>query len=339
MGSRKSELAMIQTNTVIEQLQKHFPKVEFEIVTMETIGDFVQDKPLANIGQSNLFTKELEKALATSKVDMLVHSMKDLPSTLPEGMVIAAVYKRDDPFDAIVLHSKHKGRTIETLPEGSVLGTSSVRRVAMLKHAHPHLKFKDVRGNLNTRLRKLDEGKIYDGLILAKAGIERMGWDHRISQVLNGPSDMYAVSQGALGVEVLESSSGLIDLLSVLHHRDTVLQCVSERALLRTLEGGCSAPVAVKAEVTEDKLNLHACTLSLDGSKRVSGSKEVSLTTDSSPKDSDKTVFASVVAPNIPACNLKEAEEVGVSLAKELLDKGADAILKEAKDEIAKRRP
>ncbi|PIK59590.1 putative porphobilinogen deaminase isoform X2 [Apostichopus japonicus] len=331
-------LAMIQTNTVIENLQKEFPEVEFVIETMETVGDFVQDKPLANIGQSNLFTKELERALAASKVDMLVHSMKDLPSKLPEGMVIAAIYQRDDPFDAIVLQSKHRGRTLSTLPEGSVLGTSSVRRIATLKHAHPHLRFKDVRGNLNTRLRKLDEGKVYDGLILATAGMQRMGWDHRISQVLNEPSDMYAVSQGALGVEVLQSNSGLIEMLSSLNHEDTVIQCVCERALLRTLDGGCSAPVAVRTEVTKDKIELQASTLSLDGSERISSSKEAILTKTSEKASKETAAYSSVVAANISGVTMATAEELGISLAKELLSMGADKILREAKEEIEKRR-
>lgn len=339
VGSRKSELAMIQTNGVIEKLKQKFPDVTFEVVTMETIGDFVQEIPLSSIGQSNLFTKELEKALAAGQVDMLVHSMKDLPSKLPEGMIIGAVCERDDPFDALVLHSKHRGRTLETLPEGSVIGTSSVRRIALLKHAHKHLKFKDVRGNVNTRLRKLDEGKDYDGLILATAGMQRMGWDHRISQVLNDPKYLYAASQGALGVEVLEQNSSLIKMLSTLNHPETVLQCVCERALLRTLQGGCSAPVAVRTEVTKEQLHLTAASLSLDGSEMISKENQSRIPDDlRASAENEESLFSNVVAPNISHSAMMAAEQLGVSVAEELLKMGADKVLKNAKEEIEKRR-
>ena len=166
---------MIQTRTIIAALQKLYPNIKFEITTMKTIGDNILDKPLPNIGQTNLFTKELEVALAAKEVDMIVHSLKDLPTTLPPGMTVSVIYKRDNPTDALVLHPKHNGLQIQTLPKGSVIGTSSLRRIAQLKRNFPDLEFKTVRGNLNTRLKKLDQSGEYDALVLATAGLERMG--------------------------------------------------------------------------------------------------------------------------------------------------------------------
>ncbi|XP_072166326.1 porphobilinogen deaminase-like [Diadema setosum] len=345
IGSRKSELAMIQTNLVVESLQKIHPNIEFKIVTMETIGDRIQDKPLSSIGESNLFTKELEKALALNEVDMIVHSLKDMPTRLPTDMAIGAISEREDPHDALVLHKKHTGVSIETLPEGSVIGTSSVRRVAQLKRKFPHLVFKDVRGNLNTRLRKLDEDKVYDGLILAVAGLLRMGWEHRISQILSPEICKYSVSQGALGVEIKTRNRHMQQVLSGLNHPQTLLRCVAERALLKTLEGGCSAPVAVHTEINDGELMLTAAVLSLDGSELREEKMTVKLPQDltqehsfDSESNAETQLYSSVVAPLISQHAMQEAEALGIRLAKALFDKGAGPILQAAKDEIAERR-
>uniref|UniRef100_A0A8C9XQI4 hydroxymethylbilane synthase n=1 Tax=Sander lucioperca TaxID=283035 RepID=A0A8C9XQI4_SANLU len=254
IGTRKSQLARIQTDSVAAKLKELNPDINLEIVAMSTIGDKILDTALSKIGEKSLFTKELENALERNEVDLVVHSLKDLPTTLPSGFTIGAVLKRENPHDAVVLHPKHIGKTLETLPDNSVIGTSSLRRAAQLKKRFSHLEFKDIRGNLNTRLKKLDEKADFAAIILAAAGLRRMGWDNRISQIL-GPEDcMYAVGQGALAVEVRARDADILEMVSVLHDPDTVLRCIAERAFLRHLEGGCSVPVAVHTEVKDSQV-------------------------------------------------------------------------------------
>ncbi|KAF6026504.1 HMBS [Bugula neritina] len=248
---------------------------EFKVITISTQGDQILDKPLSKIGEKSLFTKELEIALEDLKVDIVVHSLKDLPSTLPPGMAIGAVLHRDSPYDAVVFSAtKYAGQkmSLSELPEGSVIGTSSLRRVAQIKMAYPHLKFADVRGNLNTRLRKLDATNgIYDALILAEAGLDRMGWSERVGEVLDEGNCMYAISQGAMAVECRSFDIETLELLSKLSHKETLLRCLAERALLRTLEGGCSVPIAVFSKVAEEgnSLLLRGGVFSLDGSESI----------------------------------------------------------------------
>ncbi|MFM7367528.1 MAG: hydroxymethylbilane synthase, partial [Sphaerospermopsis kisseleviana] len=173
IGSRKSQLALVQTYWVREQLQKSYPDINFEVHTMSTQGDKILDVALAKIGDKGLFTKELELGMIEKSIDFAVHSLKDLPTNLPEGLALAAITERENPADAVVFHEQYKGQTLETLPAGAVIGTSSLRRLAQLRHKFPHFTFKDVRGNLNTRMAKLDAGE-YDALILAVAGLERL---------------------------------------------------------------------------------------------------------------------------------------------------------------------
>ena len=314
VGSRASELAMIQTRTIIAELQKLYPSITFEVVTMKTIGDLVLDRPLQNIGQTNLFTKELETALAAKQVDFIVHSLKDLPTTLPQGMALSVIYKRDNPTDALVVSTRHRGRSIADLPPGSVIGTSSVRRIAQLRRAYPSLVFKTVRGNLNTRLSKLDESGEYDGLVLATAGLVRMGWRDRIAQELDQAVCMYAVGQGALAVEARSDDDRTNGLLLPLNDMATLVCCVAERSLLRTLEGGCSVPVAVQSSAGEGKLCLHGAVFSLDGSQTIQDAVTANL-------------------PDVMEMEKCRAlgEKVGVELAQLLLSRGAGPILQEAK--------
>lgn len=278
VGSRKSQLALVQTNCVVERLRRLYPDTRFEIITMSTTGDQILDQPLAHIGEKSLFTKELEIALEDLKVDLVVHSLKDLPSTLPAGMAIGAVIKRDSPYDVVVFSKRVRQQqlqggdgpsmTLDMLPAGSTVGTSSLRRIAQLKRRYPHLKFHDVRGNLNTRLRKVDdENGLYDALILAEAGLDRLEWHDRIDQVLSPDDCMYAVSQGAMAVECRSFDIETLDMLSPLHDRDTLLRVVAERALLRSLEGGCSVPVACHTEVLDGgcRLRMRGGVFSLDG--------------------------------------------------------------------------
>ncbi|XP_070761849.1 porphobilinogen deaminase-like isoform X3 [Enoplosus armatus] len=283
---------------------------------MSTTGDKILDTALSKIGEKSLFTKELENALERNEVDLVVHSLKDLPTTLPPGFTIGSVLKRENPHDAVVLHPKHAGKTLDTLPEKSVIGTSSLRRAAQLKKRFPHLDFKDIRGNLNTRLKKLDEKEDFAAIILAAAGLKRMGWERRISQ-------------GALAVEVRARDTDILEMVSVLHDPDTVLRCIAERAFLRHLEGGCSVPVAVHTMVKDSQLYLTGAVYSLDGSDSLKETMQTGIAAAAaSPEEVDEQVQrVGVTASKISGEAQDRAERLGVDLAKLLLSKGAKEIL------------
>lgn len=318
VGSRSSQLAMVQTNTIITALKKVHPEMEFVVQTMETIGDKVLDQALPNIGSTNLFTKELELALAANKVDMIVHSLKDVPTTLSPEFALSAIFKRDDPTDALLLAPKHKGKELASLPPGSVVGTSSLRRMAQLRSHCPGLLFKSVRGNLNTRLKKLDaEGGEYDALVLATAGVERLGWHNRISQRLEPSYCLYAVGQGALAVETRSNDARLKQLVGCLNDTSTVVCCTAERAFLHVLEGGCSAPVGVCCNVEGGYVKMTGAVHSLDGTKKVEGTISKPL-----PEKWDGLDYNAL-------CSFGSA--IGDQLAGTLLEKGARPILEEAK--------
>ncbi|MBD2165856.1 hydroxymethylbilane synthase [Calothrix membranacea FACHB-236] len=299
IGSRKSQLALVQTHWVKEQLQKSFPEIAFEVHTMSTQGDKILDVALAKIGDKGLFTKELEVGMLNKEIDFAVHSLKDLPTNLPEGLTLAAITERENPADALVLHEKYKGQTIDTLPEGAVIGTSSLRRLAQLRNQFPHFTFKDVRGNLNTRMAKLDAGE-YDALILAVAGLERLGMSDRVHQILPKEISLHAVGQGALGIECRADDTELISLLKAIEHPQTRDRCLAERAFLRDLEGGCQVPIGVNTEIHGDQLTLTGIVASVDGQKLV--------------KD---TVSGEA----------KNAEQLGTELANLLRQQGAQEIL------------
>lgn len=285
VGSRKSELALIQTKHVIARLQKLYPKKKFEIHTMSTIGDRVLNISLPKIGEKSLFTRDLEDALRNGGVDFVVHSLKDLPTALPTGMAIGAVLEREDARDALVLREDYKGHTIETLPEGSVIGTSSLRRTAQIRRQYPQLIVCDIRGNLNTRLAKLDANNSkFAGIILAQAGLVRMGWESRISQVLEPTDLLYAVGQGALAVECRAKDEEVLAMLRSLMCLSTTCRILAERSFLKTLGGGCSAPVAVWSNLDGDlletnqnnsnsALSLVGAVWSLDGSTEIRDKK------------------------------------------------------------------
>jgi hydroxymethylbilane synthase len=268
IGSRKSQLALVQTYWVREQLQKSYPEIAFEVHTMSTQGDNILDVALAKIGDKGLFTKELEVGMINQEIDFAVHSLKDLPTNLPEGLALAAITERENPADALVVHEKFKDKQIETLPVGAVIGTSSLRRLAQLRNKFPHLTFKDVRGNLNTRLAKLDAGE-YDGLILAAAGLQRLGMGDRVHQVLPKEVSLHAVGQGALGIECRADDTELISLLKVIEHPETRDRCLAERSFLRSLEGGCQVPIGVNTEINGDNLTLTGVVASIDGQNLV----------------------------------------------------------------------
>jgi len=268
IGSRKSQLALVQTYWVQEQLQKSFPDITFEVHTMSTQGDKILDVALAKIGDKGLFTKELEVGMLNQEIDFAVHSLKDLPTHLPEGLTLAAITERENPADALVVHEKHKDKQIDTLPAGAVIGTSSLRRLAQLRHHFPHFAFKDVRGNLITRLAKLDAGE-YDALILAAAGLERLGMSDRIHQVIPKEISLHAVGQGALGIECRADDHELLSLLKAIEHPQTRDRCLAERSFLRSLEGGCQVPIGVNTEISGENLTLTGIVASVDGQKLV----------------------------------------------------------------------
>lgn len=299
--SRKSQLALIQTHWVRDELQRHFPELAFEVVTMDTQGDKVLDVSLSKIGDKGLFTQELEDSMLRGDSDFAVHSLKDLPTRLPQGLMLGCVTEREDPADALVMHENNKDKTLATLPAGAVIGTSSLRRLAQLRHHYPHLTFKDIRGNLNTRLRKLDEGG-YDAIILAVAGLQRMDMGDRIHETLPADISLHAVGQGALGIECREGDEEILALLSVLSHDPTTARCLAERAFLRELEGGCQVPIGVNTVLDGDTLTLTGLVASLDGQRVIKNTVE-------GPADT--------------------ADALGTQLAKQLRSEGAQEILDE----------
>jgi hydroxymethylbilane synthase len=306
IGSRKSQLALVQTYWVQEQLQKHFSDRKFEVHTMSTQGDKILDVALAKIGDKGLFTKELESGMLQNDIDFAVHSLKDLPTRLPEGLCLGCVTEREDPADALVVHERNKDKQLESLPEGAVVGTSSLRRLAQLRHHYPHLSFKDIRGNLNTRLQKLDSGD-YDAIVLAVAGLQRLGMGDRIHQVIPAEVSLHAVGQGALGIECRTEDEEVLQLLKALEHQPTAQRCYAERAFLRELEGGCQVPIGVNTVINGDTLTLTGMVSSIDGQKMV--------------KD---TLSGSATNP----------EALGIQLARQLRQQGATEILEAIFTEI-----
>lgn len=301
IGSRKSQLALVQTYWVQEQLQQRFPECTFEVHTMSTQGDKILDVPLAKIGDKGLFTKELEVGMLSNETDFAVHSLKDLPTNLPEGLILGCVSERENPADALVVHANHQDKQLETLPAGAVVGTSSLRRLAQLRHHFPHLEFKDIRGNLNTRLAKLDEGE-YDAIILAVAGLQRLGMGDRVHQIISPEISLHAVGQGALGIECRAGDDDILELIKALEHTETAQRCYAERAFLRELEGGCQVPIGVNTKIEGDQLTLTGLVASLDGQRLI--------------KD---TVTGAAVT----------AELLGIDLAHRLRQQGAQEILEE----------
>ncbi|HBV86366.1 MAG TPA: hydroxymethylbilane synthase [Desulfosporosinus sp.] len=265
IGTRDSQLAMWQAEWVQSQLTKLYPHLNFELVSMKTKGDKILDVPLSKIGDKGLFTKELEQGLLKDELDMAVHSLKDMPTLLPPGLIISAFCEREEPRDVFL---SRNGLSIEDLPEGAIIGTSSLRRKSQLKHYRPDLGFMDLRGNLQTRWRKLQESEMA-GIILAAAGVKRLGWEERITQILPEDIMLSAVGQGSIAVEIDEKRSDIADLLSRLNHTPTELAVRAERALMRKLEGGCQVPIGALGEVVDGQIVLRGMVASLDGSRLI----------------------------------------------------------------------
>ncbi len=263
IASRESALAMWQAEHIRDRLRALYPETAVSILGMTTQGDQILDVTLSKIGGKGLFVKELETALANGSADLAVHSLKDVPMNLPEGFTLAAIGEREDPHDAFV---SNQYANLAALPAGSVVGTSSLRRESQLRARFPHLKIEPLRGNVQTRLRKLDEGQ-YAAIILAAAGLKRLGLGSRIRGIISSSESLPAVGQGALGIECRADRTDVIALLQPLHHPETAACVLAERALSRQLGGSCQVPLGGFAEARGGKLHMRGFVASPDGKR------------------------------------------------------------------------
>jgi hydroxymethylbilane synthase len=265
IGTRDSQLAMWQAEWVKTQLEQLYANMKFELVPMKTKGDKILDVPLSKIGDKGLFTKELEHGLLNNELDMAIHSLKDLPTILPEGLEISAFCEREEPRDVFL---SKDGTFLKELPEGALIGTSSLRRKSQLKHYRQDLRFMDLRGNLQTRWRKLQESEMH-GIVLAAAGVKRLGWEERITQILPEDIMLSAVGQGSIAVEIDKSRADIRELLQRLNHPATEMAVRAERTLMRKLEGGCQVPIGALGQILNGKISLKGMVASLDGNRLI----------------------------------------------------------------------
>lgn len=263
IGTRQSLLALWQSNYIAARLREQYPECEVVLKKIVTKGDRILDVPLAKIGGKGLFTKEIEQELIDGTVDLAVHSLKDMPTVLPEGLCLTAITSRANVGDAFVSNNYN---SFDELPQGAVLGTSSLRRKAQLLAARPDLKIVDLRGNVDTRLRKLDEGHM-DAIILAAAGLERLGYGERIKEVIPAKVCLPAVGQGALAIESRDNDAEVREMLAFLNDEATKQATDAERAFLGLLEGGCQVPIGVHADVENGEIRIEAIIAELDGKK------------------------------------------------------------------------
>jgi hydroxymethylbilane synthase len=307
IGSRGSDLALWQSNYVKSELEKKNKNLRVEIKIIKTTGDKILDVALSKIGDRSLFTKELENALLNKEIDLAVHSLKDLQTTIPEGLKLAVVSKRHPVEDVLI--AREKGITLQSLKENAIIATGSLRRKSQLLHLRPDFRIEELRGNVPTRVQKfLKSG--WDGIILARAGVERLNLKKYISSIITTDEVLPAVGQGALGIEIKEDNEAVNEILQTIHDETTYTAVLAERALLKTLEGGCQVPIGAYAEVKSNGIYMDAVVGSIDGTlsfrKKIRGSK-------------------------------KDPEKLGRSLAKDLLKAGAGEILDEIYKTIRKR--
>lgn len=306
IGTRGSELALWQAHWIQRELGRLHPHRAFEILIIKTKGDKILDSPLSKIGDKGLFTREIEQALLDKSIDLAVHSLKDLPTELPDGLQIGAISNREDVRDVFIPHAANSRRTLRDQEKGAKIATGSLRRKSQLLHLRPDFEIVDIRGNLNTRLKKLDESD-WAGMMLAKAGVIRLGWENRIGETIEPDVILPAVGQGALAVEIRSGDEVVKELIRPLHHAQTFAAITAERALLHRLEGGCQVPIGTYARQGrsvdgKETLTLDAMVGSLDGRRVIKGSKTGSFS---------------------------QSEHIGHELAEELLAKGAEAILQQ----------
>lgn len=296
IASRESALALWQARHIQARLQALYPSCDVQILGMTTTGDQILDTPLAKVGGKGLFVKELEMALTDGRADLAVHSMKDVPMNLPDGFMLVATGEREDPRDAFI---SNQYASLQALPHGAIVGTSSLRRQSQLQARFPYLKIESLRGNLQTRLRKLDEGQ-YDAIILAAAGLIRLGLNARIKAAIPTHLSIPAVGQGALGIEICTHRQDLVAVLAPLNHPETAACVLAERAMSRALAGSCTVPLGAHAIIGQHGLQITGFVASVDGQKML--------------------VEEAVGA-------IDNAEHLGLQLANQLRAKGADAIL------------
>ncbi|MBX2992009.1 MAG: hydroxymethylbilane synthase [Bacteroidetes bacterium] len=301
IGSRGSELALWQAHWVQGELLKRFRDLEIRIDRIKTKGDKILDSPLSKIGDKGLFTREIEEALLTKQIDLAVHSLKDLPTQLPDGLMLGAICEREDVRDVFIPHPANQERTLLNQPQRARIATGSLRRKCQLLNLRPDFEIIDIRGNLNTRMKKLEESD-WAGMILARAGVVRLGWEARIGESIDAETILPAVGQGALGIEIRVGDTRTAEFARSLHHHITAQAALAERALLRKLEGGCQVPIGTFGRVDAEKneLKLDAIVGSLDGKTIVRGKMHGSVSS---------------------------AENIGSKLAETLLAGGADRIL------------
>jgi hydroxymethylbilane synthase len=311
IGSRGSPLALWQAHWVKSELEKIFHDLTVTLEIIKTTGDRILDSPLSTIGDKGLFTKEIEHALLEGIIDLAVHSLKDLPTMLPEGLSLGAITKREDVRDVFISHPKKQYRHFDELPAGATIATGSLRRKCQLMRWRSDLQIVDIRGNLNTRFAKLDESD-WDGMILARAGVLRLGMEDRITDILPVEKLLPAVGQGALAIEVRENDKRILKYIKKLEHEATSIATIGERAFLRYLEGGCQVPIGTYGRIEENNFNLDALIGSLDGKKVVRGK---------------------IQGPP------EQAEELGKELAKTLYKSGGDKILERIRGTIPGERP
>lgn len=298
IATRKSPLALWQAHYVSNMLQHHHPELKIELVTMVTQGDKILDTPLAKVGGKGLFVKELEVGMLEGRADIAVHSMKDVPVEFPTGLHLAVICEREDPRDAFV---SNNFKSLEELPQGARLGTSSLRRQSQIAALRPDLKIIDLRGNVNTRLKKLDDGE-YDAIILAAAGLKRLEFEDRITQFIGTDVCLPAIGQGAVGIECRSDDAHVHNLIAPLNDYKTQIRVTAERAMNERLQGGCQVPIAGYAEIEKDLIMLRGLVGQVDGKKIIRGD---------------------IAGP------IDSAAELGVVLAEDLLSRGADKILNE----------
>jgi hydroxymethylbilane synthase len=295
IATRESALALWQAQHVRARLEALYPTTAIELLGLTTQGDRIIDRPLAAIGGKGLFVKELEVAISEGRADLAVHSLKDMPMDLPDEFTLAAVVAREDPRDALV---SNRYATLQALPSGAIVGTSSLRREAQLRERYPTLKVESLRGNVNTRLRKLDAGQ-YDAMILAAAGLKRLGFADRIRALLEPDESLPAPGQGALALECRADRNDVIAALAALSDLGTVVATTAERAFSRALSGSCTTPLAAYAQWEEGRLWIRGYVARRDGSESIRGEREAEV------------------------ADVAEAEQLGVGLADEFLARGA----------------
>jgi len=295
LGSRGSKLALWQAEFIQSEVARRSGR-PVEIVRIKTTGDMILDVPLARVGGKGLFVKEIEEALLSGRIDLAVHSMKDVPTDLPAGLEIVAITRREDPRDAFV---SARYKRFEDLPQGAKLGTSSLRRQTQLLAVRPDLKVESLRGNLDTRIRKMEQGQ-YEAIVLAAAGLRRLGWENKITHYIPESLSLPAIGQGALGIEIRSDDGATREAVSFLSDRDTALAVRAERGFLKRLEGGCQVPIAAHGRTDRDAIVLDGLVGRPDGSRVIRGSRTGSVS---------------------------DPESLGVGLAEDLLARGAREIL------------